>query len=87
MSDTFLYPVFTMVAGVIGLAVAVGMILVPRALAQIDKKLDSHVSTDRLEKALNERINLTQALMKHPRIYGAILLAISFLLVLSSLRI
>jgi len=87
MGTTFLYPVFTMVAGVIGLAVAVGMILVPRALAQIDQKLDTHVSTDKLEKALNERINLTQVLMKHPRIYGSILLVISFLLVLSSLRI
>ena len=87
MGESFLYPVFTMVAGVIGLAVAVGMLLVPRALAQIDKKLDTNVSTDNIEKALNQRINLTQILMKHPRIFGSILLIISFLLVLSSLRI
>lgn len=87
MSEYFLYPIFTMIAGVIGLAVAVSMILVPRALAQLDKKLDTHVSTDKLEKVLNGRMNLTQALMKHPRIYGAILLVVSFLLVLSSLHI
>ena len=87
MGDSFLYPVFTMVAGVIGLAVAVGMLLVPRALAQIDKKLDTSVSTDNIEKTLNQRINLTQTLMKHPKIVGSILLVISFLLVLSSLRI
>jgi len=87
MGEYFLYPVFTMVAGVIGLAVAVGMILAPRVLAQIEKKLDTEVSTDKLDKALNEKINLTQVLMKHPRIFGFILLVISFLLVLLSLRI
>ena len=62
-----------------------GVILVPQAISQIEKKLDKTFSTDRIEKLLNARKNLSDALLKHPRIFGFILFFVSFFLILGSL--
>jgi len=85
MAELDIFRVIGLVAGVIGLAVAVGVILAPRAIRKIEKGLDKSFSLERVEKMLNERKDLTDALLRRPRIFGFILLAISFLLLLSSL--
>ncbi len=85
MSEVVLLKVFSILAGTIGVAIGIGLLLVPSAIAHIEKKLDTHYSTDRLEKILNERRELTRVLLQRPKVFGAILLGISFLLLLSNL--
>ncbi len=77
--------VFNIVVGVIGIAIGLGVMLAPKIISQIEKSLDKEFSTDIIEKILNQRRNLSQALMRHPKVFGLILLVISFLLLLSSL--
>jgi hypothetical protein len=85
MEEIYVLRILSFLAGVIGLAVAIGVLLVPRAVVQVDKKLDTTFSTDNIEKILNQRRNLSGILMKHPKVFGAILFVISFLLVLSNI--
>ncbi|MFA5039055.1 MAG: hypothetical protein WC732_05180 [Candidatus Omnitrophota bacterium] len=87
MTEIEILHIISMLSGVLGLAVAISLILVPKALGKVEKGLDRNFSTDKLEKMLNERRNVTEVLLKHPRVFGAILMVISFLLVLSSLII
>jgi hypothetical protein len=87
MNEFYIVRLVNLLSGVIGLAVAVGMILVPHVVSKIDKKLDKEFPTEKLEKVLNERKNLSEVLLKHPRIFGFILLAVSFLLLLSGIQL
>jgi hypothetical protein len=75
----------SLLAGVVGLAVAIGVILAPHAIHKIEKGLDKTFSTESVEKILNARRDLSSALLRRPRIFGFFLLAISFLLLLSNL--
>lgn len=87
MNEIELLHIVSVMSGVTGLALGVSMILAPRALGKIEKTLDRSFTTEKLEKILNERRNLTDKLLKHPKLFGFILLVVSFLLVLSSLII
>ena len=84
MQELNIFRVFNLLIGVIGIAVAVGLLLVPRVIYDIEKKLDKTFSTEKLEKLLNERKNLSAALLRRPKLFGVILLLVSFLLLLSS---
>ena len=84
MQELNIFRVFNLLIGVIGIAVAVGLLLVPRVFYDIEKKLDKTFSTEKLEKLLNERKNLSAALLRRPKLFGVILLLVSFLLLLSS---
>ncbi len=77
--------IFNLLVGVVGDAVSLSFLLVPRAISNIEKNLDRHFSTEMLEKLLNQKRNLSEALLKHPKVFGTILLVISFLLLLSSM--
>jgi len=85
MDEITIFRLVSLLAGVIGLAMAIGVILIPKVVHRIEKGLDTTFSTEKLEKMLNERKNLTEILLRHPRIFGFLLLAISFLLLLSNL--
>ena len=85
MEEVYILRIFNLLIGVIGLAIAIGVLLVPKVIGDLEKKLDKNFSTDMLEKMLNQRRNLSEALLKHPKIFGIILLVISFLLILSSI--
>ncbi|OIO36135.1 MAG: hypothetical protein AUJ74_03525 [Candidatus Omnitrophica bacterium CG1_02_44_16] len=85
MEELSFLRIFNLLAGVIGLAVAIGVLLIPSAVSKLEKKLDKDFSTDALDKMLNQRRNLSEALLKHPRAFGLILLFISFFLTLSSI--
>lgn len=85
MTEIDIFRIVTFLAGVVGLAVAVGVILAPRAIRKFEEKLDKSFSLEHVEKMLNERKDLTEALLRRPRIFGFILLVISFLLLLANL--
>ena len=87
MIDAYVFRIFNLMIGVIGLIVAIGILLAPSVVTRIDKFLDKNFSTEKWEQILNQRRNLTDALMKRPKIFGSILLVISFLLLLSSIVI
>lgn len=87
MEEIYILRIFNLLVGVIGVAIAIGVLLVPKAISDIEKKLDKSFSTEILEKILNQRRNLSAALMKHPKVFGIILLVISFLLLVSSITI
>ena len=87
MEEIYVFRVFNLLVGVIGLAISIGVILAPKAISNMEKKLDKDFSTEALEKMLNERRNLTESLLKHHRIFGFILLAVSFFLLLSNILI
>jgi hypothetical protein len=85
MQEVYYFRVFILLIGVIGAAIAIGVILVPKSISDLEKKLDKNFSTEILEKMLNQRRNLSEALLKHPKIFGGILLVTSLLLLLSSI--
>lgn len=85
--DVIFFRVFNLVVGVIGLAIGVGVILIPQVVARIEKKLDKEFSTEKLEKLLNERKNITEILLRKPRVFGFMLLFVSALLILASLYV
>ena len=85
MNELNLIRLINLLSGVVGLAVAIGVILVPHVVSKVDKRLDKEFPTDKLDKILHEKKNLSEVLLKHPRIFGFILLVISFLLLLSGI--
>lgn len=85
MDDVYIFRLVSIMAGVVGLAMSIGVLLIPQAVRRLERNLDKDFSTDHLEKVLNERKNLSEVLLRHPRIFGFILLAISFMLLLLSL--
>ena len=85
MAEFYFLKVFNVLVGIAGLAIALGVLLIPKVVVHVEKKLDKNFSTEKLEKILNERKNLSAILMKRPKFFGAILLAISLLLLLSNL--
>ena len=85
MNELNIVRLVNLLSGVVGLAVAIGVILIPRVVSKIDKRLDKDFSTEKLEKMLHEKKNLSEVLLRHPRIFGFILLVISFLLLLSGI--
>ena len=87
MTEVYMYRVFNVLVGIIGLAIGVGLILVPKTISAIEKKLDKEFSTQKLEKILNEKRNLSEVLMRRPKIFAAILILVSFFLILSSLMV
>ncbi|MFH0876663.1 MAG: hypothetical protein V1863_00380 [Candidatus Omnitrophota bacterium] len=87
MEEVYVLKIFNLIVGCTGLGIGLGIILMPHVVSAIERKLDKTFSTERLEKVLNERKNLSEVLLKHPRIFGWILFAISFPLVMSSIRV
>ena len=85
MGEIHIFRVFNLIVGVIGLAIGLGVLLVPKTISSIEKTLDKEFSTAKLEKMLNERRNLSESLMKRPKMFAFFLLVVSFLLLLSSL--
>lgn len=77
--------IFNIVAGLLGIIVALGIMLIPHIIAALEKKLDKTFSTQRLEELLNKRRNFSEILLKHPRLFGLILLVVSFLLFVSGM--
>lgn len=85
MSEVHILRIFNLLVGVVGLAIGLGVLLVPKTISSIEKTLDKEFSTEKLEKMLNERRNLSESLMKRPKVFAFFLLVVSFLLLLSSL--
>lgn len=87
MDELEILKIICVMSGVLGLAVGLAIILVPKALMKVEQNLDKSFSTEKLEKILNERRNVTQVFLRRPRVFGFILLLISFLLVLAGMII
>ena len=87
MEEIYVLKIFNLVVGIVGFAVGFGVILAPKIISAIEKNLDKDFSTESLEKMLNQRRNITEALMRHPKIFGAILVMVSFFLLASSILI
>ena len=85
MTELDILRIVNLLVGVVGLAVSISILLMPRAISDLEKKLDKSFSTEMIEKILNQRRNLSEALLRHPRIFGFMLLGISFLLALSAI--
>lgn len=87
MEDLNFLRIFDLLVGAVGFAISIGVIFVPKVISRIEKKLNTNFSTDMLEKMLNQERNLSEALLKHPKIFGFILLVVSFFLILSGVMI
>ncbi len=85
MEEITIFRLFNLVVGVLGIAIGLAIMLIPHVISRIEKKLDKNFSTESLEKILNKRRNLSEALLKNPKLFGLMLLAISFLLLVSSM--
>ena len=85
MQELEMIRVFNLLIGVVGLAIGIGVIFVPKTISKIEKGLDKNFSTDDIEKMLNKKHNLSDLLLKKPKLFGSILLVVSFLLLLSSI--
>lgn len=85
MEEVYFFRIFNLLVGVIGLAIGIGVLLAPKVISDIEKKLDKNFSTENAEKILNQRRNLSEALLKYPKAFGTILFVASFLLLLSSI--
>ncbi len=87
MEEIYIFKIFNLIVGIVGFAVGFGILLAPRIISVIEKNLDKDFSTEVFEKMLNQRRNITEALMRHPKIFGAILVIVSFFLLVSSVLI
>lgn len=87
MEQVYFWKIFNLLVGVVGAAIGLGVVLMPQVISRIEQKLDKNFSTEKLEKMLNERRNLSEILLRHPKIFGFIVILLSFLLVASSLFI
>jgi len=87
MEEVYVFKIFNLIVGIVGFAIGFGVILAPKVISAIEKNLDKDFSTESLEKMLNQRRNITEALMRHPKIFGAILVIVSFFLLASSILI
>jgi len=83
MDDVVFLRIFDILVGTITLAIGIGIFFIPQVVAKIEKKLDKVFSTDKLEKMLNDRKNVSQILLNHPRAVGIILICCSLLLLVS----
>ncbi|HQP91341.1 MAG TPA: hypothetical protein PLU24_01555 [Candidatus Omnitrophota bacterium] len=88
MEEAYIFKVFNLIVGIVGLAIGLGIILAPKIISSIEKTLNKEFDpTVTFEKFLNQKKNLTEALMKHPKIFGSILVIVSFFLLLSSMYV
>jgi hypothetical protein len=83
MEDVVFLRFFDIIIGSITLAIGLGIFFIPHVVGRIEKKLDKTFSTDKLEKMLNERKNVSQLLLNHPRAVGIILICCSLFLLVS----
>ena len=84
MEDLMILRLIDLIAGILGGVVAIGLIFVPRVVESIEKKLDYDISTTHLEEILNKKRDLTSALMRRSRVFGLLLLIISFFLIMTA---
>jgi len=63
--------------------VALGLIFAPGLIEKIQKKLDYDISTTHLEEILNKKRDLSSALMRRSRLFGLLLLIVSFFLIMT----
>jgi hypothetical protein len=85
MGEVYFFQIFNLLVGIIGLAIGLGLLLSPRTISNIEKMLDRNFTTENIEKMLNQRRNISDALLRHPKVFAGILLIISLLLLVSSL--
>ncbi|MGE5280599.1 MAG: hypothetical protein ACM3L6_07655 [Deltaproteobacteria bacterium] len=84
MDDIAILRFIDLVAGVLGGVMALGLIFIPHVIEQAEKKLDYDISTTHLEEILNKKRDLNSALMRRSRVFGLILLVISFFLLMTA---
>ncbi len=85
MGDLEILRVVDLVAGGVGALAAIGLMFFPRAVEWLEKKLDFNFSTLRLEEKLNRKREISSLLYRRSRIFGLILLIISFFLLMTGL--
>lgn len=85
MNEVYFFQIFNLLVGIIGLAIGLGLLLSPRTISGIEKMLDKNFTTENIEKMLNQKRNISDALLKKPKVFAGILFVISLLLLVSSL--
>ena len=83
MEDLSILRYVDLIAGALGSLVAIGLIFAPSVIEKMQKKLDYDISTAHLEEILNKKRDLTSALMRRSRVFGMVLLIISFFLIMT----
>jgi|GEM_PF-1311145 len=85
MDDLGILRVVDLIAGALGGLAAVGLMFFPRVVEWLEKRLDYDFSTQRLENSLNRKRELSSLLYRRSRIFGLILLVVSFFLLMTGL--
>ncbi len=85
MGDLQILRVIDLVAGGVGALAAVGLMFFPRVVEWMEKKLDFHISTHNLEESLNKKREVGSLMYRRSRVFGLILLIISFFLLMTGL--
>ena len=85
MEDLAILRYVDLIAGVVGGLVALGLIFAPSMIEKMQKKLDYDISTAHMEEILNKKRDLGSALMRRSRVFGMILLIISFFLIMTGI--
>lgn len=85
VDEVYFFQIFNLLVGIIGFFVGLGLLLSPRTISDLEKMLDKNFTTEKIEKMLNQRRNISDALLRKPKVFAGILLIISFLLLVSSL--
>ncbi len=85
MDDLQILRVVDLVAGGLGALGALALMFAPRAVEWIEKKLDYNFSTKSLEETLNKKREIGSLLYRRSRIFGLVLLLVSFFLLMTGL--
>lgn len=84
MEDLSILRMFNLVVGAVGLVIGLGVIFAPKTIRNIEKKLDADISTESLQKLLEQRRDISDFLFRYSKFFGSLLVLTALFLVFTS---
>ncbi len=84
MEDLSMLRMFNLIVGAIGIVIGLGVVFAPKAIRNLEKKLDTDISTESLQKLLEQKRDISDFLFRYAKVFGALLVLTSLFLLFTS---